>query len=95
MSKTPVYPVRRDCRFFNDPEVCRKLKSDQNCYGCIITELDSARQTVLQLHKKNDQLEKENKALKLLLGEQTLQEYFQEQKDYDEAHHPYTEKRGE
>ena len=55
------------CKYFNNEDVCKALQEEQNCYQCMITELDIKRKDVTRLREVIDAYELENQKLKAIL----------------------------
>ena len=69
----------KKCKYFNNDVVCKALQEEQNCYQCIITELDLKREEVKKLRKTVDAYELENQKLKIVLGDKILEEMMGEE----------------
>ena len=64
----------KKCKYFNNDVVCKALQEEQNCYQCIITELNFKRDEVKSLRKVVEAYELENQKLKIVLGDKVLKE---------------------
>lgn len=72
--KTNPNMVNRKCEHSNNPEICRLIQKECNCYQCPITELEFYKKNANSYQDKILRLEKENHDLKILLAEKTLKE---------------------
>ena len=72
--KTNPNMVNRKCKHFNNPEVCRLIQEECNCYQCPIAELEFYKKNANSYQDKILRLEKENHDLKILLAEKMLKE---------------------
>ncbi len=64
----------KKCNYFSNDVVCKALQEEQNCYQCIITELNFKRGEVKSLRKVIEAYELENQKLKIVLGDKILEE---------------------
>ena len=71
--KTKIIVIKK-CKYFNNDIVCKALQEEQNCYQCIITELNFKRDEVKSLRKVVEAYELENQKLKIVLGDKVLKE---------------------
>ena len=67
--------VKRNCPFFNDSTSCEKLQPKRNCYQCPITNFEILKSENERLRVRCNEIEKENKQLRFLLGDKVLREY--------------------
>ncbi len=66
--------VNRKCKYFNHPEKCVLLQPECNCYQCPIVRWEIDKKDLELFRKRLDELEKENKELKILLADKLLED---------------------
>lgn len=49
--------VKRNCKFFNDEETCRKIQPECNCYQCVFTRCEIAEKDLNRLRCKLDEFD--------------------------------------
>lgn len=67
--------VKRNCPFFNDSISCEKLQPKRNCYQCHLANFEALKSENDRLRARCNEIEEENKQLRLLLGDKVLREY--------------------
>ena len=67
--------VKRNCPFFNDSISCEKLQPKRNCYQCPLANFEILKSENERLRSHSNEIEKENKQLRFLLGDKNLREY--------------------
>ena len=69
-----VYPsmVNRKCKYFNNPEACRMIQEECNCYQCPIVEWEINKKDLSLMQKRLYELEKENQKLKIALADKVI-----------------------
>ncbi len=58
----------RECKFLKDEEVCKKIRWDQNCYMCMVTNYDIDQEDKRRLQNENNKLRAENNELLKTIG---------------------------
>ncbi len=67
--------VKKNCPFYNHPKSCKMLQGKRNCYICPLVENELSKNNLEKAYIDNAKLERENKDLKILLGEKIVKEY--------------------
>lgn len=75
--------VKKNCPFYNHPKSCKMLQKKRNCYLCPLVEVEMKRKDVQKLKIDFWKLKRENKDLKILLGEKIVKEYQERTKESD------------
>jgi hypothetical protein len=83
MAKINRNMVNRKCKYFKQPEKCVLLQPECNCYQCPIVEWEISKKDLKLFRKRLDELEKENKELKILLADKILDSTRTPQKEED------------
>lgn len=81
--------VKKNCKFYNKPEICQEIREDGNCYQCIIANYEIVQKENIRLCSKVTELEIENKKLRTEISREGLQKVESKIKtelvDYDYA----------
>lgn len=67
--------VKKNCPFYNHPKSCKMLEIERNCYLCPLVEVELRKKDLEKAQIDIFKLERENKDLKILLGEKIVKEY--------------------
>ena len=64
----------KKCQYFDNDVVCKALQEEQNCYQCMITELEMKRKDIEKFKSIISAYELENKKLKAVIVNQQIEE---------------------
>lgn len=67
--------VKKNCPFYHHPKSCKMLEHERNCYLCPLVEVELKGKDLEKAEVNYWKLERENKDLKILLGEKIVKEY--------------------
>ena len=71
--------LKKDCRFFDRPEICKEIQKDCNCYQCDIAIKELLENSQDIRNREVNRLKEENYKLRNFLADKILDEIVEEE----------------